>query len=59
MKVALITGSLPPDPCGVGDYTYKLYKALSDKGIDVEILCRKNWRIKEVFKLYKELKNMI
>lgn len=29
MRVLLITGSFPPDACGVGDYTYQLAKALS------------------------------
>ncbi|PPC95362.1 MAG: hypothetical protein CTY33_01050 [Methylotenera sp.] len=29
MKVLVITGSYPPDKCGVGDYTYHLVKSLS------------------------------
>lgn len=29
MKVLVITGSYPPDKCGVGDYTYHLAKSLS------------------------------
>lgn len=36
MKVILVTGSLPPMKCGVGDYTYQLAKSLS-AGPDVEI----------------------
>lgn len=39
MKVLLITGSFPPEPCGVGDYTEKLASALSAKeGVRVGVL---------------------
>lgn len=38
MRVALISGSYPPDPCGVGDYTARLAKALIDTGVDVKLL---------------------
>src|SRR5687767_14932558 len=27
--IALVTGSLPPDMCGVGDYTQRLYEELA------------------------------
>ncbi len=39
MKVLMITGSFPPEPCGVGDYTEKLSSALSAKeGVRVGVL---------------------
>jgi len=57
MKIALITGSLPPDPCGVGDYTYKLYKALLSKGLNVDIILQKKWFGKQLIQVYKEAKN--
>lgn len=37
MKILMITGSYPPDVCGVGDYTEKLTEAIQTKGVDVDI----------------------
>ena len=34
----MVTGSLPPEACGVGDYTRKLADALEDQGLEVELL---------------------
>lgn len=36
MKVLLVTGSYPPDKCGVGDYTYHLAEAIS-ANVNVEV----------------------
>ncbi|OZA05610.1 MAG: hypothetical protein B7X95_05765 [Methylophilaceae bacterium 17-44-8] len=36
MKVLIVTGSYPPDKCGVGDYTYHLAEAISAK-VNVEV----------------------
>ena len=41
MNVCMITGSFPNLPCGVGDYTYRLAKALSGRGTDIHILTSK------------------
>ncbi len=38
VKVLLVSGTLPPHVCGVGDYTGRLTGALSDEGLDVEVL---------------------
>jgi glycosyltransferase involved in cell wall biosynthesis len=38
MKILLITGSIPPEICGVGDYTEKLASSLAKRGIHVRIL---------------------
>lgn len=38
MKIALLTGSYPPDICGVADYTEQLYLNLSSCDIDVVVL---------------------
>ena len=39
MRVMLVTGSFPPLPCGVGDYTYHLAGALAERpGLRVSIL---------------------
>jgi len=47
MKVLLISGSYPPEPCGVGEYTYQLAKALRVKGLDVELLKHARWRLRD------------
>ena len=36
MRVLIITGSYPPDKCGVGDYTFHLAEALAEKP-DIEV----------------------
>jgi len=38
MKIALITGSFPNHPCGVGDYTARLAEQLALKGATVYVL---------------------
>ncbi|MEO0082910.1 MAG: glycosyltransferase family 4 protein [candidate division WOR-3 bacterium] len=40
MRVLFITGSSPPEICGVGDYTDKLATSLVQKGLCVEVLSR-------------------
>jgi len=43
MKAALITGSYPPEVCGVGDYTSALAAALGAAGASVEIVHERDW----------------
>ena len=52
MRVALVTGSYPPDICGVADYTEQLHLNLAAKGLDVVIfnVKRDGWLF-----LYKKL----
>lgn len=38
LKVLMITGSYPPDVCGVGDYTYNLVQALQKQAVEVGVL---------------------
>lgn len=37
--ILFITNNFPPITCGVGDYTYKLAKALTQQSIRVSVLC--------------------
>ncbi len=37
MRIRLVTGSVPPEVCGVGDYTWRLAEAIRSKGLDVDI----------------------
>ncbi|MGF7024157.1 glycosyltransferase family 4 protein [Sphingobacterium sp. HSC-15S19] len=45
MKITMVTGSFPPDVCGVGDYTYFLNKEIRKSGYEISIFYRKNWNL--------------
>lgn len=55
MRVQLITGSLPPDACGVGDYTHCLASALEKSGLHVEVFCQKNWGMTGTLTAYRRI----
>jgi hypothetical protein len=55
MKVALITGSVPPQPCGVGDFSYCLAVALQKQGVRVELVTHRDWRAQAVIGLKREI----
>jgi glycosyltransferase involved in cell wall biosynthesis len=38
LKVVMVTGSSPPEPCGVGDYTERLAKSLTERGAEVHVV---------------------
>ena len=37
MRVLMVTGSYPPQPCGVGNYAHRLVQELSDSGVEVDV----------------------
>jgi glycosyltransferase involved in cell wall biosynthesis len=37
LRVAMITGSYPPDLCGVADYTWHLTEALGNLGLEIDV----------------------
>jgi glycosyltransferase involved in cell wall biosynthesis len=43
-KVLLVTGSYPPDVCGVGDYSAELLGALQHEGVEATSYYRRDWR---------------
>jgi glycosyltransferase involved in cell wall biosynthesis len=45
MKIVMLTGSYPPDHCGVGDYTYQLITALKKAKVNVSVLHHRDWRL--------------
>lgn len=45
IKVAMVTGSYPPDACGVGDYTAQLVRCLRDTGLEVEVFSSFRWGV--------------
>jgi glycosyltransferase involved in cell wall biosynthesis len=55
MKVALITGSYPPDVCGVSDYSEMLETHLIRAGVDVEIYTGRKWGVRHAFQNSAEL----
>lgn len=56
MKVFVIAGSLPPQVCGVGDFTGALIDALKDRDVAVTVIHRHPWRLRDVPKLLRELR---
>lgn len=54
-RVILVTGSLPPDACGVGDYTQRLATALEAAGQAVEILSHREWNVAGTAKAIRTL----
>jgi glycosyltransferase involved in cell wall biosynthesis len=56
-RIVLITGSFPPEICGVGDYTSKLASKLRERGqLSVTIFAKKDWRWGLLLKYIQELK---
>lgn len=57
MKVAMITGSYPPHPCGIGDYSARLADELTKIGIEIEVITTRSHDRKENARVYYELDN--
>jgi glycosyltransferase involved in cell wall biosynthesis len=55
LKIAIITGSYPPDVCGVSDYTKRLEQYLRIIGVDVRIYTGRDWRLRYALKNSAEL----
>jgi len=56
-KILFITGSYPPDVCGVGDYSERLFNALKKHGGLFELFYKKNWSLSSLFLYLKEIKS--
>ncbi len=57
MKIVFITGSYPPDVCGIGDYTYALASELERQGTNVTIIKQNSWKLNDIQMLIKRLEN--
>lgn len=55
LRIAMVTGSYPPDACGVGGYTARLVQELSFHGHDVHVLKNGPWGIVDVPRLNREI----
>lgn len=58
VKVAMVTGSYPPDVCGVGDYTEALVNSLEKLGASVEVVSGLHWGIGGTSSILKHLKSL-
>lgn len=53
MSILIITGSYPPDICGVGDYTYKL--KMADQDDQIHIYYSNKWSITSLYHHIREI----
>ena len=53
--VTIVTGSLPPDICGCGEYAQLLADELRRMGIEVKLFDRKDWRLRKLVRYAKDL----
>lgn len=56
MRWCLITGSYPPQVCGVGDYTKNLVEALKATGEAVVVFDRIDWSISKLWRYLSDLR---
>jgi glycosyltransferase involved in cell wall biosynthesis len=55
MKILLVTGSYPPDICGVAEYTEQLAEGLRGGGAEVVVFSGKKWHLANAAFLNREL----
>lgn len=55
MRIIFITGSYPPDTCGVGDYTYRLAQALQACGVTIDIVSQEKWSVENSLNIVRRL----
>lgn len=58
LRIAMITGSYPPDACGVGGYTARLVHELSLHGHDVHILKNGPWELSDIPRLNSQIRQI-
>jgi glycosyltransferase involved in cell wall biosynthesis len=58
MKILLMTGSYPPDICGVSDYSERLAEALEKAGAKVEVFTGRRWGLSSTAKLNNEIRRL-
>lgn len=56
MKILVISGSYPPETCGVGDYTYNLYNSSVAKRSGWDLYVSRDWSIRSIGKHIAEIK---
>jgi glycosyltransferase involved in cell wall biosynthesis len=56
-KILFVTGSYPPDVCGVGDYSERLFNELKTKFNFFELFYKANWSLNKLFPYLREIKS--
>jgi glycosyltransferase involved in cell wall biosynthesis len=46
--ILVVTGSLPPDVCGCGDYAQTLVNEMQRKGVMTEVFYRRDWSLRQL-----------
>ena len=54
-KILFVTGSYPPDVCGVGDYSERLFNALNKETNLFELFYKTNWSVGNLFSYLNEI----
>jgi glycosyltransferase involved in cell wall biosynthesis len=58
LSVLMITGSYPPDICGVGDYVGKLYNTLDALGeLDLQLYHSRDWSMGSIFRHIRSIRS--
>jgi glycosyltransferase involved in cell wall biosynthesis len=55
MKVLIVTGSYPPDICGVGDYIFQLDRAFKNSEFSSSVLKVRDWKLRNIFRIRREI----
>ncbi len=58
MKITFVTGSYPPDVCGVGGYTSRLAEALGRQGVRTEVVHDEDWRVTNVGRIQRRIRSL-
>ena len=58
MKLAMVSGSYPPDVCGAADYTQRLAEALEVRGVSVEVITGTDWGVKNVPRVQRLIRTL-
>lgn len=56
MKILIISGSYPPETCGVGDYTYNLFNCTTVRTSKWMLYISRNWKFRAICKTIHEIK---
>lgn len=56
MKILVVSGSYPPDTCGVGDYTYNLVCSTTAVASKWNLYTSRDWSLRSIFKRIRDMR---
>lgn len=56
MRIVMVAGSCPPEPGGVGGYTFRLVEALKNAGCEVQVFTGRKFGLANVFGQAREIR---